>query len=382
MERVTLSTHFVTSYCNFREGDGDDAHSVLEFLAPNPTPRPPQAQQNETKPRFDGLAGQLARLQIFDDSGEEFLTLPSTLPQEEEEEDEDDDDYEEKTSEDDDDDDEEVDFSDSEASPLKKRKRRAAKGARRAASRVLREIGFAMNACTSFLERQNKAIKEADRLCRRDDRYGRHARDVLLIASRAELQPSSEGGDVSGGGGAARQDRRDSIGVGWLDAGVDAGDDTWRESVRSIEEDPATFASRVRQTIGATAASRVRICRGALLRFVSGSVVLSVAHSCRLTNGRFGLVSALVCLSGGEVRVLVKYYAAATGSTPDGRHAEIALRHLTLGDYLHAHALANVERREHILRIASSCADEEQYLLDTGLFHYSEKVRRDKDVYR
>ena len=239
-----------------------------------------------------------------------------------------------------------------------------------------------MNACTSFLERQNKAIKEADRLCRRDDRYGRHARDVLLIASRAELQPSSEGGDVSGGGGAARQDRRDSIGVGWLDAGVDAGDDTWRESVRSIEEDPATFASRVRQTIGATAASRVRICRGALLRFVSGSVVLSVAHSCLLTNGRFGLVSALVCLSGGEVRVVVKYYAAATGSTPDGRHAEIALRHLTLGDYLHAHALANVERREHILRIASSCADEEQYLLDTGLFHYSEKVRRDKDVYR
>ena len=181
---------------------------------------------------------------------------------------------------------------------------------------------------------------------------------------------------------AAPQDRRDSIGVGWLDAGVDAGDDTWRESVRSIEEDPATFASRVRQTIGATAASRVRICRGALLRFVSGSVVLSVAHSCRLTNGRFGLVSALVCLSGGEVRVLVKYYAAATGSTPDGRHAEIPLRHLTLGDDLHAHVLANVERREHIVRIASSCADEEQYLLDTGLFYYSEKVRRDKDVYR
>ena len=80
--------------------------------------------------------------------------------------------------------------------------------------------------------------------------------------------------------------------------------------------------------------------------------------------------------------MLVKYYAAATGSIPDGRHAEIALRHLTLGDYLHAHALANVERREQILRIASSCADEEQYLLDTGLFHYSEKVRRDKDVYR
>ena len=49
-------------------------------------------------------------LQMFDDSGEEFLTLPSTLPQEEEEEDEDDDDYEEKTSEDDDDDDEEVIF--------------------------------------------------------------------------------------------------------------------------------------------------------------------------------------------------------------------------------------------------------------------------------
>ena len=225
-------------------------------------------------------------------------------------------------------------------------------------TRVIREIGFAKNACTSSFERQNKNIKSADRLVRRDNLHGRHAEEILVVATRLDLQKSSaESADGPSEGNP--QQKRDSIGVSFLD--------------------PSDV--RIRAALGVAAAAPVRVAAGCLLRSTFKSSVLRPGHSCRLLTGMYALVEALVVEPGGEVKLICRFYTRASSATASGRHPEIPLRHFKLEDTVHVVQLRAVSRREHVVSIASSVAGEDQYLLNSGLFYYEEKVRRDTDVF-
>jgi hypothetical protein len=221
-------------------------------------------------------------------------------------------------------------------------------------TRVIREIGFAKNACTSSFERQNKNIKSADRLVRRDNLRGRHAEEILIVATRLDLQKSSAD-SADGGSDGNPQQKRDSIGISFLD--------------------PSDV--RIRAALGVAAAAPVRIAAGCLLRCSSKSSVLRPGHSCRLLTGIYVLVEALVVERGGEVKLVCRFFTSASSATASGRHPEIPLRYFKLEDAVRVVQLCP----EHIVSIASSVAGEGQYLLNSGLFYYEEKVRRDTDVF-
>jgi hypothetical protein len=178
------------------------------------------------------------------------------------------------------------------------------------------------------------------------------------VATRLDLQKSSADSDEEGSGRSAQQ-KRDSIGISFLD--------------------PSDV--RTRAALGVSPSAVVRTCSGCLLRSVHANSILRAGHSALLATGRYAAIVALIVAPTGLVRVVLKHYATPSSATPSGRHPEISLRYFKLEDTLHVEPLSSVKRREHIVRIASSVAGEDQYLLNSGLFYYEEKRRRDADVF-
>ena len=235
---------------------------------------------------------------------------------------------------------------------------------------VMAEVGWPRNACTSFFERTNKALKDADRRVRRDDRHGEHALDVLIRGGRLEMQ-HAEAASTAPGGGAKRQKRCPASGVGLLgDAGV------WRDAAAAVKLDPAALEAAVRAELGVGAAAAVEICRGAVayLAGADKAVVLSAGHSVLLSNAhqhKYARICCLVVGSGGEVSAVVNYYKA-NGSS--GRHPECGLLWFRRSAAVHSVPLVDIMRREHIVAVAKGYTpagpgseDHAQFPLDPGV---------------
>jgi hypothetical protein len=266
-------------------------------------------------------------------------------------------------------------------------------------ARSIRQLGWARNGCTSFFERTNKALKEADRRVRRDDLRGEHAADVLVRGGRLELQHAESSGDSgSVGAGTKRQKKREASGVGLL------GDlSVWRDTVGATGADAQRLERQIRERLRVGQAAAVKVCRGANVDLNGSAGILAAGHSVLLgpCSDQPGSTAALtgsayahsyarvycivVAPVSGAVKVAVQFYKAVPVN--NGRHPECNLRWFRRSTGVHIIPLADVKRREHFVEISAAQATggggeadgKAQFLLNPGSFYFSEKVRSARD---
>ena len=253
-------------------------------------------------------------------------------------------------------------------------------------ARVIREIGWPLNACTSFFERMNKNLKQADRLTRRDDLHGQHAVDVLVRNGRLEMQHAAAAAPDAGAMRAAKRHRSAPCGCEGLGAGA-----VFLDSAAASGCSPEELESELRVLLGVPAGGEVDVCRSATLYYPGNGgqgTMLSAGHSVRLrAGGMYAYICCLLVDPSGRVVLAAKRYVSI------GRHPECSLKWFHRDEDIHLVPLENVERREHLVEIAPGArpaaggpggkfdAAAAQYLLNTSLFYYKEKVRGAENVW-
>jgi hypothetical protein len=255
---------------------------------------------------------------------------------------------------------------------------------------VIRQCGSPLNCSTSYFERTNKALKEADRHTRRDDRSGAHNVDLLVRGGRLEEQLSRS---APVGGGMSRKCSRTAASHGR--GHIDPDSAAWLRAADALGEDASALAVQALTALGAAAGgAAVEVCGAVRLERGAGraTVLLCAGHAVSLTAEaaaaaapvRYVQVVAPVIGVGGSVAILARPFVRIGA----GAHPETGLPWLKKGLTLELVELRHVERREHIVPIhgsahatRASVGGAQQYMYNPGTFYWKERVRKATGVW-
>ena len=251
-------------------------------------------------------------------------------------------------------------------------------------ARATSEVGWARNACTSFFERTNRDLKQADLRTGSGGRPGGHTTNVLVRGSRLEEQKAQQGpsrdssrrGTVNGPLAKHRKRSSARCTAAW----------SFSDAASELRLDAGSLEAQVVSATGAGAAPELHIACRTLFRRHGGNkaTYLSCGNSVALTSGTYARIACVITLEGGAPGLVVHHYKPIGDS---GRHPECGFRWFTLDTTSAAKVgLSEVHRREHVVEIKDSAVRSagdttEHYLLNPGAFYYAGRVLGDAGVW-